>query len=389
MKNLTFAFVALLVVVFASCSDNGAGPGATERMVFYPTAAIDGAGADLQGMFSVTESGVLTRIIPGSAIYVSNVAEGGVVLSEIQDSAGYRLIARCNTGALVDVPQPAPADVNRVITLNIPPRIALAFDAHFAAYPVMNGPRIPTRDGSQFRLSIVRASCAEKTAAAIDLHDSVVASMKSLFVTAARAWGNQILIDRTGTKIWMAVVGVRFPADFEEAVAYQIFEWNNGTILPVTTVSTSPYSLCAYDHGSDCIVYEHEGKLFTLAAGGKEKASTLAAGSIISSTQLAVTKSRAVVFGSSAIELRNPVDGSLIGNVLNYNHLALAGYETKSTGRSVAISPDGDAIVFALPKTGSTNRRGIFMAHSDGSFVRLLVADVACGAPVISNENSR
>ncbi len=354
------------------------------RVVYHPISTLDGASGDSLGMFRVTESGTVTRLIPGSAIHLSCVAAGGVVIAEIQDSAGYRMMARCTDGSVVAVPVPVPADVKRTFSPSLPPRVALSANAHYAAYLGLDHPTTPSRDGSQSRLTLVRVSCSTRAAETFDVHDSVRARMASLGVAAARPAGNQVLVNEDGSRIWFVVTGVRFPADVEELAAWQIWEWNNGTLHPVTAPDARAYALRGFDNTTGTLLYEHGDTLFA-ASGSSRKVLTLPAASLVWAQQLAVSASRMVVFGTGGIELRSPVTGALISTPVLFTHPTLTGCDAQAAGRALAIAPDGGAIVFMLARSDGSGRRSVFMASTDGSRITMLLPAVACGMPVISD----
>jgi hypothetical protein len=100
--------------------------------------------------------------------------------------------------------------------------------------------------------------------------------------------------------------------------------------------------------------------------------------------QVAATRAVAAVFGKNGIEIRNTYDGSLLSEPIAYDDLMFHNaYDTGSSDKALSISPDGEWVVFTLPRLNGGDKT-LFAIRSNGMGFTTLVPHVKCGAPVMS-----
>jgi hypothetical protein len=393
-----------LALVTLSCNSTSPAP-STERWVYYSISSPDAATTARTGLYRYgINSRRYERVTSMSIDKLSGVAANGVIvmLSSAARIASNpdplnTLFGRCENGSVIPVPFPVHPDPKREYALDAPGCIALAYNGHHAAYPVVDRPAGSTARDTTWKSGIVLFNCytGKIQILAVDSFAQANFAIESP-LRRCMAWvdGALLLSRDASTLRFNLLLGQSSVGSTGSGIQFVL--WQNGVfrLLDPSLDATTAPSLRGWDEHSGAILARMDWMaptLSVLTAGALPWRSTqLDAASVSSTGQWAVTRSRLVIAGPDGIELRNTADGSAAGTVLTYAQLFsndVRALVTKPAEQiHLTISPDGEWIACAVslpsswPDPQSRTRLHIFRA--DGSDLRFIAQDASINASI-------
>ncbi len=150
LKHLYKIACCTILVLFAACSDDPEGT-PTDRYVYY---ALTGQGLH---RYSIV-TGIDEAISQDKVMWITEVAENGIVLFSTQSSGVRSLWGRCENGGIIPVPMPvAESPAEEYVLSATPP--TLSWKGHHAAFVVYKRP-LNSVDTTQWSASVCVYDCA-------------------------------------------------------------------------------------------------------------------------------------------------------------------------------------------------------------------------------------
>ncbi|MBL0175625.1 MAG: hypothetical protein IPP94_10235 [Ignavibacteria bacterium] len=400
--------IAALALLGISCDDATTPPQPVERWVYYAVRSSDGTATPRTGLFRYgLNSRRYERLASMPIDLLSGVAANGVVvMHEMPGSSIFNpftqtgLFGRCENGAIIPVPFPVHSDPRREYVYSIQRVFALAYNGHQAAYPVFDRPAgagAATPPDTTWKPLIVLFNCVTGTHTMVDV-DAYAHNMLAPFNGGRRSLVRiyTILLSRDArTAVFEIDV---FPLGSGRG-GTQTVVWRDGAFTALDSLDEDDEDgaghLEGWDETTGTVLLGREWPASVVTSRGVESGQArelpIHAQAIRTQRQFAVTRSLLVIAGDDGIELRSPVDGSLVKNVISYNTLlpdSVRAYVASPRREAIfpTISPDGEWIACAV-KLNDTwpdpwSRVRLYVFRADGSDVRFIAQDAFLGAAV-------
>ncbi|NOY06300.1 MAG: hypothetical protein GXO82_06670 [Chlorobi bacterium] len=380
------AILALSILFYSGCQESTGPEEVLSRFVYY---AVTDTASGVAGVYRIPDEAPITELVTNvPAVFLTNVAENGIVVMQFIPGAYPNLQGRCESGTLITVPFPSSPFPQMTYGYLHKPRPVLNYQGHRFAYPVGLAP--VTGFTAPERSTIVSFKC--------DVWKMTLLQVDSLIRKELRQWpevtngeigGNSLCISSDGVTIYFTAMGTRLSGDVRLPVKSFLaaIGADGGGFRRIGEVEDpGDAELCAFNEQTNrLIVQTRKGFRSVDVNSGTYKEFPLK--SVPTNASTSLSAGTFVVAGTDGVELREAVNGSIIKTVITPSAVQAHLKKTVHAVTAVAISPDGKRIAFTATLDGAGSRVAILSIDSDGTNLRTLSPDIgaAAAAVVISN----
>ncbi len=376
MKTLVWTVTISLGILLSCGCQKSTGPEETRaRFVYYAVDDTVGGGAGVHRVPDRTTLPELVTNIP--AVFLTNVAENGIVVMQFIHGAYPNLQGRCESGALVTVPFPSSPFPQMTYEYLQKPRPALNYKGHRFAYPVALAP--VTGFTAPDRSTIVSFKCDEWKMILVQVDSLIREELRQWpEITNGEIGGNTLCVSSDGNTIYFTAMGTRLSGDIRVPVkSFLAAIGADGTGFHRIGDVEEPgdAELCAYNEPTGRLLVQTRTGFRSMSVNsGRYTAFSLENAPTNASTSVAA--GTFVVAGSNGIELRNAADGGTVRMVVTPTLVQAHLKTTVHAITSAAISPDGERIAFTASLDTDGSRVALLSINSDGSDIWTLSADI-------------
>ena len=378
---LLFSFVAVSLI---SCSEDANAPSIEKKVFyrgFYAICQSDGIRPEHSGLFefSIFLDSQADRIFSESIIRLSSVGmDGSVAFLTEKEIQGGRIFFKDASGAIV--PVPIPKSEEKIYSVADQTGLELLNDGEKTI--VFLGYEIDKKDGETTpldRKAIVYMSkvSGEKSVSIIDLN-SILQNVEG---NNLRFIGKNFLVDPDGN-IYVAAEALNFDGENNAPVSFFIIKYaaKEGKVSIFGDLFDEPVQLLGASFKAGKIYLEKGGAIEYMNRDGELFESKLPK-SKYSPRQFARDVSTLAVWDREGLSLYDAKNDSKITTVISNDSLGAVSNEPNDI---LAISPDGEAVVFGVLRSELPPLSDVFSAKIDGSERRLITPQTPAREPSVS-----
>lgn len=382
-KITFFLTIFLFLAVFFSCKKRKEEPENYDRIAYYYAGTNDNAMENEFGLFRIyMNEDFEEQVVVYPINYTTCIADKGKLLFEYGEGVQTKLWKKCLFSALMEIPLPPSENENWNYQYCSPSCITISEDSYHLGYFARY--QHNTNDDHEYRM--IYFHWCKRIIIIPDVKSFIINQMSEYSVDGFKPIGDNLVLNRDGSKIFMAVAGTIRNGEDDIAQSYVCLEYSDGQFYALTENETTPMKIIGYDAKNQKVIIKQSDELYKLSReSGKEKLN-INSELLHSPKQFARKNSKAVVYYDGWVRIISTETGNIIKDVINSDEIiGMYGNYKKDIGRKLAISPSGDWVIFALEKNDLVNRFGLFTIKADGSELQLLKDDIALNMPMISD----
>ncbi len=379
-KSLNYFLAGLLFIgiSMSSCSDSSKPSKTSTRYIYYTASTGDSAsGSDLGFFCFTTHDRQFKQVASTSILNTTGVAKNAIVLFEKEADEPIRLLARCENRHLREVPFPVLPSGGE-LKYYLPPHVALDYDGHHAAWLMYeeisggNPANVPY---------LILYNCNSDDTTIVNILTFI--NSKDSTISRAEPAGEYVIISNEGSVVWFVL---KLYDESGGVKGWRIVKNDAGVMDWASELSGEEITLSGLEFVSDNIIAKKGDAIYSVSSTGSFDPTYLKPGNMSNPYQFARTRKELAVWTDDGIAIHKYGEGDVFNKIVDFVEIGnIYNNYVAAPTEKLAISPDGEVIVFGLKRTDS-GKFDLVMANRDGNGLTLIKEDFYFGMAVVSKE---